>query len=43
MKVVLCVIALVIVAVLLYADYKWRQWMKARRRERDEGTDRPVN
>jgi len=33
----LILIALVAVAVLvgsLYADYKWRQWMAARRRDR---------
>jgi hypothetical protein len=34
MKIVLIVVALVIVAASVFADYKWRRWMAARRRER---------
>jgi hypothetical protein len=34
MKVFLGVLALVLVAASLFADYKWRQWMAVRRRER---------
>jgi hypothetical protein len=43
LKVALAIFALVLVAVLLYADFKWRQWMYARRRERGEERDGPVN
>ena len=35
MKVFLVVVALLIVAGSLFADYKWRQWMEARRRDRE--------
>jgi hypothetical protein len=35
MKLVLIILALILVAVLAFADYKWRQWMAARRRDRD--------
>ena len=35
MKIVLVIIAAVIIAGSLFADYKWRQWVAARRRERD--------
>jgi hypothetical protein len=34
MKVLLAILAIVFVAALLFADYKWRQWMAARRRHR---------
>jgi hypothetical protein len=34
MKIVLIVVALVIVAASVFADYKWRRWMAARRRDR---------
>ena len=34
MKIFLAILALVLVAALLFADYKWRQWMATRRRER---------
>ena len=36
MKIVLIILGVLIVAGLLFADYKWRQWMAARRRERDD-------
>jgi general stress protein CsbA len=35
MKIVLGVLALVLVAASLLADYKWRQWMAERRRNRE--------
>jgi hypothetical protein len=31
----LITLALLLVAALVFADYKWRQWMAARRRDRD--------
>jgi hypothetical protein len=34
MKVFLGILAVVIVAASVFADYKWRQWMAARRRDR---------
>lgn len=37
MKIVLGVVALVVVAASLFADYKWRQWMAARKREHQNG------
>jgi hypothetical protein len=33
MTLVLGIVAVVLVAASLIADYKWRQWMEARRRE----------
>jgi len=30
----LITLALLLVAALVFADYKWRQWMAARRRDR---------
>jgi hypothetical protein len=35
MKVFLVILVIVLVAGSLVADYKWRQWMAARRRDRD--------
>ena len=35
MKIVLIILGLIIIAALAFADYKWRQWMAARRRDRD--------
>jgi hypothetical protein len=35
MKIVLIVVAVLVIVASLVADYKWRQWMAARRRERD--------
>jgi hypothetical protein len=37
MRTILVVGGLFFVAASLIADYKWRQWMAARRRERDAG------
>jgi hypothetical protein len=34
MKIFLAILILVVVAASLFADYKWRQWMAARRRDR---------
>jgi hypothetical protein len=34
MKIFLGLLALLLVAASLFADYKWRQWMNARRRDR---------
>jgi len=34
MKIVIIVVAVVLVAASVFADYKWRQWMAARRRDR---------
>jgi hypothetical protein len=34
MKIFLGIVALVIVAGSLFADYKWRKWIADRRRER---------
>lgn len=35
MKLVLILVAVLVLVGSLVADYKWRQWMAARRRERD--------
>ena len=35
MKLLLITLALLLVAALVFADYKWRQWMATRRRDRD--------
>jgi len=34
MKILFAFLAVLVVAVSLVADYKWRQWMAARRRDR---------
>jgi hypothetical protein len=34
MTFLLAAIVVLLVAVSIYADYKWRQWMAARRRDR---------
>lgn len=39
MKIVLIILAVLVIAASLFADYKWRQWMAARRRERDGDSD----
>jgi len=36
MKLILGILALLLVAVSVFADYKWRQWMAARRRDRQD-------
>ena len=34
MKIAIGIIAVVLVVASFFADYKWRQWMAARRRDR---------
>jgi hypothetical protein len=34
MRIVLVIVVIVLVGASFFADYKWRQWMAARRRER---------
>lgn len=36
MKVVFIILAALIIAGSLFADYKWRQWMAARRRDHQD-------
>jgi hypothetical protein len=36
MKLLLAIVAIIFVAGSFYADYKWRQWIAARRRDRHE-------
>ncbi len=40
MKVLVAIVAAVIVAASLFADYKWRRWMAARRAERRDYNSR---
>ena len=39
MKLLLVIIAIFVLAASLYADYRWRRWMSARRTERHDPTD----
>jgi hypothetical protein len=39
-KPILIVAGLVVIAVTVFADYKWRRWMASRRAERDQDGDR---
>jgi hypothetical protein len=41
MKALLILVGIVFIAALAFADYKWRQWMAARRRDRDTLDPRP--
>jgi hypothetical protein len=34
MKILLAIVAAAVIAASIYADYKWRQWMAERRRDR---------
>jgi hypothetical protein len=34
MKIFLGILAVLVIAATFFADYKWRQWMAARRRDR---------
>ena len=36
MKLILAIVAIVIIAASIFADWKWRRWMAARKRERDQ-------
>ena len=35
LKLILAVVVVLVIAGSFYADYKWRKWMAARRRERE--------
>jgi hypothetical protein len=39
-KLILLTGVLIIVAATIFADYKWRRWMAARRRDRETHGDR---
>jgi hypothetical protein len=34
MKILIAILAVILVAASIFADYKWRRWMDARRRDR---------
>jgi len=34
MKILIAAVAFLLIAASLYADYKWRQWIAARKRDR---------
>jgi hypothetical protein len=36
MKLILIIVAVVVIAGSVFADWKWRRWMEARRHERDD-------
>jgi hypothetical protein len=36
MKILLTILVILLVAASLIADYKWRQWIAARRRDRQQ-------
>jgi hypothetical protein len=36
MKILVVIVAIVIIAGSIFADYKWRQWMANHRRDRDQ-------
>ena len=38
MKLILALVALILIALSLVADYKWKRWIAARQRERDQHT-----
>jgi hypothetical protein len=40
MRLILAVVAVVVIAGSVFADYKWRQWMAARRRDHQDRHDR---
>jgi hypothetical protein len=40
MKLILAIVAVVVIAASIFADYKWRRWMADRRRERDQDASR---
>ena len=40
MKLLLAIVALVVIAATVFADYKWRKWMAARRNDRNQGSPR---
>jgi hypothetical protein len=40
MKLLLALAILVLIAISLFADYKWKRWMAARKLERDPANSR---
>jgi hypothetical protein len=36
MRIVLILVAVIVIAASIYADFRWRKWVEARRRERDQ-------
>jgi len=40
MKLLLAIIAILVLAASLYADYRWRRWLAARKAERDNASGR---
>ena len=40
MNVVFIILAVLVIAGSLFADYKWRQWMTARRRDHEDDPSR---
>ena len=42
MKIFLAILVVLVVAGSLLADYKWRQWMGARRREHNPDRPEPL-
>ena len=40
MKLVFTILVAIVIAGSLFADYKWRQWMAARRRDHQDPYDR---
>ena len=36
MTIVVAIVVVLAITALIYADYKWRRWMAARRRERGD-------
>ena len=39
MKLIIAIVAVLVIAGSLFADYKWRQWMAARRSEHQDSHD----
>lgn len=42
MKLILAIAAVVVIAASIVADWKWRQWMAARRLDREQDRDRQL-
>ena len=41
MKIILCILAILIIAASLYADYKWRQWIANHPTDKDLSAGTP--
>jgi len=39
MKLFLAIVVILLIAGSLFADYKWRRWMEARRAQRDDSQE----